>query len=110
MLMGLEKYIAWAMRLGSVPARTRCSAMAKVRGGRAGVVEGACVGENRGVEAVGNVGADVVAGGAGDVIEHGADGAGVRVDPVEVGVVAAALVVVDVDGERRSEAVQSRPA
>ena len=63
----------------------------------AGVGERAGVGEDGRVEAGGHGGGDFDVSGDGDAVDHGGDGAGVLVDPVEIGEVAAAGVVVDVD-------------
>ncbi len=73
----------------------------------AGVGEGACVGEDGGVEAGGHAGGDLDVGGYGDAVDHGGDGAGVLVDPVEIGEVAAAGVMVDVDEATVIEAEES---
>ena len=51
------------------------------------------------VEAGGDGWRDADAGAKGEFVDHGTDGGGLRVDPVEIGEVATAGVVIDVDGE-----------
>jgi hypothetical protein len=84
-----------AVGIGSTFDEVACEAESGGVGG--GVGESAGVGEDCGIEAVGDGGRDGVSGEDGEVVEHGSDGAGGGVDPVEVGEVSAALVVVDVE-------------
>ena len=76
--------------------------------GDAGVGEGAGIGEEGGVEAGSHGGAHADAGGEGEVVDHGTDGGCFGIDPVEAGEVAAAGMVVDVDGRRRGGWLRTR--
>ena len=65
----------------------------------AGIVEGPGISEDSGVEAVGHRRCDRNAGGKGEIVDHGANGGRGRIDPVEIGELATAAMVVDVDGQ-----------